>query len=80
MTYQIQTTQLTVGPKDEPIFSEGMTHIGTDDEGGGPFLVLTQHPDAGKQTLRFDFDEWGCIDQAVRRLIAEHSGEAKPQD
>lgn len=75
MNYQTLTTQLTVAPNGGPIYDEGVTHVSIDDEIAGPFLVLTQHPDAGAQALRFDFEEWDHIDRAVRRLIAEHDGE-----
>lgn len=51
---------------DSPIFGESCTDICIDDEGGGMFIVLRQHPDKGDQELRFDTDE---LDDLIKNIL-----------
>jgi hypothetical protein len=70
MKYETRITRLTVGLEGKEIYDPSMTHIEIEDESGGEFLVLTQHPDdrGGEQTLRFDPKEWDAVVDAVEQL------------
>ena len=49
-------------PGDHPVYSAGATHVSLDDEGGGPFLTLTQSPDVPEDaTIRLELDELKAI-------------------
>lgn len=60
-----------------PIYSESVTDIYVDDEGGGMYITIAQHPDSGTQEIRFDTDE---IDDFIKNLkymkemIEKHEG------
>lgn len=71
--YVWTVTGVTVhGQGTSPVFAEGATHLAIEDEAGGPFLTLTQHPDVGKpQTIRLDFDELEALVQAAAVLRAQ---------
>lgn len=70
MKYETRITRLTVGLEGKEIFDPSMTHIEIEDESGGEFLILTQHPDDkdGEQRLRFDPKEWDAVVEAVEQL------------
>lgn len=56
---RLTITSVALHPEnDNPLFGEGVTELRLEDEAGGPFLILTQHPDTGdSQSIRLDFDE-----------------------
>jgi hypothetical protein len=54
---------------ESPIYGEGTTTVRLDDEGSGPFLVLSQGTDEGTQTLRMDQSEIRIVMEAAERLI-----------
>jgi hypothetical protein len=60
---------------DSPLFGDSVTELELDDEAGGIFLKITQHPnDFGPGgVLRFDFDEMDKLFEAINTLkqIAE---------
>jgi hypothetical protein len=65
-----RVTRITVGPKGEDIFSDRVTHIEIDDEGGGEYLKIMQ----GEETfsgIRVDVDEWPAIAEAIDMML-EH--------
>lgn len=63
--------KIVVAPEGEPIFSRFATFIEIDDEVGGEFIKISQHPDDGDCCeLRIDPDEWDAIDSAVRKMIS----------
>lgn len=70
MKYETRITRLTVGLEGKEIYDPSMTHIEIDDEAGGEFFVLTQHPEDkdGEQRLRFDPKEWDAVVEAVEQL------------
>jgi len=64
-----RVTRITVGPKGEDIFSDSVTHIEIDDEGGGEFIKVRQ----GEETfsgIRVDADEWPAIAEAIDMMLA----------
>ncbi len=50
---------------DNLIYGKSVTEICIDDEGGGMFIVVKQHPDTGPQEIRLDLDE---IDDFIKNL------------
>lgn len=69
--YQMIINSVMVLPKGESIFCDQATTVRIEDEAGGPFLVLEQHPNSGKQEIRFDFEEWPMIHQAVQKIAEQ---------
>jgi hypothetical protein len=55
---------------DNPLFGDSVTELELDDEAGGLFLKITQHPnDFGPGgILRFDFDEIDKFFEAINIL------------
>jgi hypothetical protein len=64
--YTTRTTQITVLPAGDPIFSEMATHISIEDEGEGEFLVLDQ--DKGK--IAITPEEWPELKGAIEVLLS----------
>jgi hypothetical protein len=63
-----------------PIFGEDVTHVAIDDEAGGGFIVLTQHPDSGTQKLTFDIEELELVVKVARDMLKtyeKHNKESK---
>jgi hypothetical protein len=58
---------------ENPIFGEGNTYVGIDDEAGGPFLTIEQDSDndnaAGAVLLRVDYKEFIVIVEAAKMLM-----------
>jgi hypothetical protein len=67
MKYTTRTTQITVLPAGEPIFSEQATTITIEDEAAGEFLVVEQH-DGGK--IAITPEEWGELKNAVDMMFS----------
>jgi hypothetical protein len=71
--YQTITTSMMVLPAGDSIFSEQATTIRIEDEAGGPFLVIEQHPDQtpidGSQQIRIDSQEWASIKEACDQMM-----------
>lgn len=70
MKYETRITQVTVVKEGSPIFDQSATEVRIEDDGGGEFLELVQHPDDrdGDQILRFDPKEWDAVVEAVEQL------------
>lgn len=75
--YQTITTQVTVVPTGEPIFSEHATNIIMDDEAGGPFIRVEQNHD--EKGIIIELKEWPAIRDAIDAMVAsaEKMGELK---
>lgn len=73
LRYETRITRLSVGLADKELYAPAVTHVEIDDEGGGEFIVLRQHPDDkdGEQTIRIDPEEWPAVAKAVARLMKE---------
>ena len=69
--YETRTTRRTVTKKGAPIFGASATTIEIDDEGGGEYLVISQHPDSGEQRINIDPAEWPVMRAAIDRMVAE---------
>ena len=75
--YQTITTQVTVVPTGEPIFSEHATNIIMDDEAGGPFIRVEQNHD--EKGIIIELKEWPAIRDAIDAMVAsaEKMGDSK---
>lgn len=77
-----RTTQLTVLPQGETIFSEMATRITIEDEAAGEFLLIVQdHSEAKPGTISIDPKDWPAMREAIELLmeqIQEHGTE--PQE
>lgn len=56
-------------PDESPIFGESSTIVSLDDEGGGPFIVLTQHNEREDHAQAFDLEELREVLAAAEQLI-----------
>jgi hypothetical protein len=65
--YTTRTTQITVLPQGDPIFSEMATHISIEDEGEGEFLVVEQEQN-GK--IAITQEEWPELKGAIEVLLS----------
>lgn len=66
---KISPTSFAIYRDDEhPIHGESSTRVSLTDEGGGPFIVVTQWLDGEEQTVRLEFDEIELLVQAVEQL------------
>jgi hypothetical protein len=67
-----RTTEVTVYPKGEPIFSEMATRIRVEDEAAGEFVEIVQeYGQDGKRSIRLDAKEWEYIKQIVDRMFLD---------
>ena len=72
--YETYTTQMTVMPKGDALYSERATTITVDDEAGGCFLVLKQEGKInppGHNQIAIDSQEWEHIKAAVEAMFKE---------
>lgn len=68
--YITRTTQLTVLPKDQEVFSELATHISIDDESAGEFVRVKQDGRTDN-SIAINPDEWPTLRDAIDRMIQE---------
>lgn len=69
---KLTVTEIAVHKEGEsPIFGEIVTHVKLDDEGGGPFIKITQHNDTKMDEIRLDFNEIEYILKAIETLKAQ---------
>jgi hypothetical protein len=66
--YKIRTTRLTVGPVNEPLFSQKQTNVEIKDDSAGEFVEISQNHATGK--ILIDPEEWPHIKDAVSELVA----------
>jgi hypothetical protein len=68
---KLTVTEITVHREDEsPVFGELVTHVKLDDEGGGAFVKLIQFNNIQMNEVRFGFNEFEYLVQAVNALKA----------
>jgi hypothetical protein len=68
---KLTITEITVHREGEsPVFGELVTHVKLDDEGGGAFVKLIQFNDTQMNEVRFGFNEFEYLVQAVNALKA----------
>lgn len=67
----IRTTQITVVPEDQPIFSEQAITVSIVDESGGEFVEVQQasRTEIGKITI--NPEEWPALREAISLMIAD---------
>ncbi len=75
--YQPTVTAITVHREGvNPVYGEGATTVRLEDEAGGPFVVLEQHPDEPKrdrEEIRLDFQEVEALVQAISVLRSQRA-------
>lgn len=64
--YEVRTTQVTVAPKGDPIFSEQASHVRIVDEAGGEFVEVVQE----QGTIQIDPEEWPHLRAAIEGIIS----------
>jgi hypothetical protein len=70
MTYGVRVIALSVGPQDEPIFSEQATTITLVDESAGEFVEVSQHGRSDLGKIAINPEEWPELRRAINRMIA----------
>ena len=71
MSHDYRSTVVAIAvhrDNESPIYGESVTTVRLDDEGSGPFLLLSQTPPCGTMTLRLDLDELRLVLQAAETL------------
>jgi hypothetical protein len=72
MSYTTRTTQISIMPLGEPIFSELCTRITIEDEGAGEFISVRQLKSRGQdQQIDIDPEEWPVLMAAIERIVSE---------
>jgi hypothetical protein len=71
MKYEIRTTQVTVLPTTESIFSEMATTVTIVDEAAGEFVEVSQSGTADYGKIAIDSGEWPTLRDAINDLIAK---------
>ena len=66
---------------DSPVFGESMTHIRVEDDGAGPYIVISQPASAPDDSLKpgelvFCAEDLPVIYQAAMRLLKQQTKEA----
>ena len=68
----IRTTQLTVAPEREPVFSELAFTVTLDDEAAGEFVVLrTNEVRNDNGAISINPEEWPELREAIDRMMQE---------
>lgn len=66
---KLTVTEIVIHHEDQsPIFGDLTTSVNVDDEGGGPFVRITQATDDGPVSIRMDFNEVDHLVQAINIL------------
>jgi hypothetical protein len=71
MTYETRTVRLSVAPKGEPLFHNGVTNIEITDEAAGEFLEVSQCNDNNSGKIHIDPYEWPALRAAIDEMIKE---------
>ena len=71
MKYETRTTQTTIAPEGQPIFSEQATKIEIYDEARGEFVLVSQDS-VGK--IQINPEEWPVIRAAINAMIKRCRG------
>lgn len=74
-TYETTILKTAVHLSSEnPVFGEGVTYVGIDDEAGGAFLVLEQETDDGTYNkIRIDYEEFLAVVEAAKFMMSQKS-------
>ena len=73
MSLETRTTQITVLPEGEPIFSQLAYSITIEDEAAGEYVLVrsANQKDGSEVELWIGPDEWPTLRDAIDRMIAE---------
>ena len=71
MNYETRTIKVSVAPKGEPIFHNGVTSIEIVDEATGEFLEVTQCNDSNEGKISIEKSEWPTLRAAIDQMIKE---------
>jgi hypothetical protein len=71
MTYETRTVKVSVAPKGEPLFHNGVTNIEIIDEASGEFLEVSQCNDNNDGKIFIDPYEWSTLRAAIDKMIKE---------
>jgi len=71
MNYETRTIKVSVAPKGEPIFHNGVTSIEIVDEAAGEFLEVTQCNDSNEGKISIEKSEWPTLRAAIDQMINE---------
>ena len=68
--HEVRITRITVLPKGDDLWSEQVTEISIEDEGGGEFLIVRQNGiPALKGEVRIDPEEWLNLSEVISEMI-----------
>ena len=69
--YERIVREITIKPEGEHISHELATSIRIDDEGAGPFLVVSQCADRkGDQSITIDDESWPAMRDGIEEMLA----------
>ena len=71
MNYETRTVKVSVAPKGEPLFHNGVTNIEIVDEAAGEFLEVTQCNDSNEGKISIEKSEWPTLRAAIDQMIKE---------
>jgi hypothetical protein len=71
MNYETRTVKVSVAPKGEPLFHNGVTNIEIVDEAAGEFLEVTQCNDSNEGKISIEKSEWPTLRSAIDQMIRE---------
>lgn len=66
----IRTTEITITPAGEPIFSERGYTVKINDEGAGEFIVVRENADALNGAIRVDLEDWLELRDAIDQMVS----------
>ena len=78
MKYKSTIIKISIHPENlNPVYGEGVTHLCIEDEGGGPFLALSQEGEDKLECVRIDLEELEMITAEAKKLIGQFPKEKK---
>lgn len=70
-TYETRTLSVIVAPVGDNVFSEMVTKITIEDEGGGEFLSVEQVGVSAAGRIHVDKVEWVALRDAIDKMLGE---------
>jgi hypothetical protein len=71
MNYETRTVRVSVAPKGEPLFHDGVTSVEIVDEAAGEFLEVSQCSESNEVKILIDPYEWPTLRAAIDKMIKE---------
>lgn len=68
--HDVRIMRISIVPKGEQLFHEGVTHIAIEDECGGEFVTIEQNCERQK-AIGIDPEEWPAIRNAIEFMMGE---------